>query len=1259
MTTHRNEVTSTTAYLKAANTVATASRDVVDTGYSLPNLIDCNDRDDHRDLNQNLKLPPPIAGRDAMQRIATVEPARIIETPNEQSRLKETSARSKISLPKVNYAWNKFPRTSNSWRRADHENDVSTVTEHVKKNKVLFFTPIQNKKSTCNSEAYAHEGNDKADVETKLGVDPSTSCRHPQFVVQGLVKALVHDDKRTTGHASEAEVSAYCAAEPHFACICLEVFGGSARLTKHFCKLGYDGNAIDWVRNASRPEGPSVLLDLCSDTGRRLLTKLLTSGRVAYTHFAPPCGTASKAREIPIRPELLKGRPPPIPLRSNTHPNGLPDLHGEDAERVHKANLLYELTAEAIWICHKNGILWSCENPRSSWFWETSWMKSLAIKLRSSTSAYLSHSFQNCAYGGKRPKWSTFWSNIPEFTILEEAGKCPENHEHLPWGLRPGFGFATGEEAAYPDELCEKVAGLVHRALVRIGKSCTSTSIIENYQLPTTAGMQAAESGKQSRGAKAPRLIPEYNGVTKFCFDKHSDLQVLEGQILSQPVLALDGEIPTGARVLRTQQNIGGMRAVFCAMPWTTESFLERALSVKHPIDTSFGLEPEIYDNIFWILISGPLEVARFREQQVAELRLVIHRTKSEEEKLHEKISSELQALLRPKNFTLMKYLMMKMDYKDTKLLDRMMEGFSLSGKLEESYVFEKRVSSNPHPVPKEEAATAARLMRSSVIKAMGPSADSAMDTAISEATKKEKENGWLKGPFTPEELTARHGDMWMLARRFGLLQSGKYRPIDDFSEFGQNSTMSTNETIPLGGVDAIVGLAKAMLSWLSDKREIDMPDGRGGKLRGILHNGWTLSAARSIVARCVDLKGAYKQLARRREDASISIILTWNSVLQAPELYESVVLPFGASGSVFGFNRASIFLRRMFIKVFRMTLTSFFDDYPCLEYETLAKQSGDVLEEVLMMLGWGIATDKLLPFSKILEAIGVQFDFAAVTSGGCIVIGNTPKRREAVSNEIKGIMKIGTCSQPQAASLKGRLSFCEAQHFGRCGTLAAGHLSARARGIGLNIISADLVNSLKIALWIVEFAPPRILSPWVNCDRNLIFLDGAAEGSDPQVASAGGVIFSPRLKGPEFFGFEVDIAVVAHWTSAGSKQVIDQAELFPALVAKRTWRHVLECARNIYFIDNESARNNLIRSNSSSWASREILLCCKIEDIRTQSLDWYARVPSAANVADAPSRLKFCSLLERGMKKIAPDVPQMPDFVGIDVHNALCGRTS
>jgi hypothetical protein len=82
--------------------------------------------------------------------------------------------------------------------------------------------------------------------------------------------------------------------------LAIEICGGIARLTKCLGGKGLDAVAVDWVRNRSKPVGPNILLDLTTTSGQQVLDKARNSGRVAYAHAAPPCGTASRAKEIPL-----------------------------------------------------------------------------------------------------------------------------------------------------------------------------------------------------------------------------------------------------------------------------------------------------------------------------------------------------------------------------------------------------------------------------------------------------------------------------------------------------------------------------------------------------------------------------------------------------------------------------------------------------------------------------------------------------------------------------------------------------------------------------------------------------------------------------------------------------------------------------------------------------------------------------------------------------------------------------------------------
>jgi hypothetical protein len=108
-------------------------------------------------------------------------------------------------------------------------------------------------------------------------------------------------------------------------------------------------------------------------------------------------------------------------------------------------------------------------------------------------------------------------------------------------------------------------------------------------------------------------------------------------------------------------------------------------------------------------------------------------------------------------------------------------------------------------------------------------------------------------------------------------------------------------------------------------------------------------------------------------------------------------------------------------------------------------------------------------------------------------------------------------------------------------------------------------------------------------------------------------------------------------------------------VVAKWAWEHILDNSKNIFFIDNESAREALIRSYSPVWTSRELIVLAKVADVRIEANDWYARVPTGANIADDPSRLDFDYLINSGATRLDLKCPELSQIVGVRVMDVLC----
>ena len=89
--------------------------------------------------------------------------------------------------------------------------------------------------------------------------------------------------------------------------------------------------------------------------------------------------------------------------------------------------MLYLTIGIALDQCHAKGVLWSCENPRSSWYWLTPNIASLTA----CEGVKVTH-FQACMHGSERDKWTRLVHNIPEMCSL--ALVCDSLHTHAPWG---------------------------------------------------------------------------------------------------------------------------------------------------------------------------------------------------------------------------------------------------------------------------------------------------------------------------------------------------------------------------------------------------------------------------------------------------------------------------------------------------------------------------------------------------------------------------------------------------------------------------------------------------------------------------------------------------------------------------------------------------------------------------------------------------------------------------------------------------------
>ena len=245
----------------------------------------------------------------------------------------------------------------------------------------------------------------------------------------------------------------------------IELFCGTAGVCAQFKTLGGRAIGVDHHMKRAKLKAAAVQLDLTQQWVQDLIEREIKLKRVDGIHLGPPCGTASRACNIPIKRKLIrKGAPNPQPLRSEKHPLGFPWLRGVNRERVQSANVLYEFSARIALLCEEFGTLFTIENPQNSLLWVTPYFKPLVNKFHM-------HVADSCEYGSAHKKSTGFLANFISERLQK---KCRGDHQHAAWKVKQldsgEWSFDTAQAAEYPTDLAKEIAAAFMDELSKRGK---------------------------------------------------------------------------------------------------------------------------------------------------------------------------------------------------------------------------------------------------------------------------------------------------------------------------------------------------------------------------------------------------------------------------------------------------------------------------------------------------------------------------------------------------------------------------------------------------------------------------------------------------------------------------------------------------------------------------------------------------------------------------------------------------------------------
>ena len=978
-------------------------------------------------------------------------------------------------------------------------------------------------------------------------------------------------------------------------CVTIEFCAGSAGLSAVLKQAGLQVIPIDHGGNTHKQKTRCVVIDLSSDDAWNLVETILRSGKVLYCHLGPPCGTASAARNRPVPQYLVaQGAPSPPPLRSQEHPLGLPGLKPKQLARVVTANKIYLLCSKVVRLCLQLNIIFSLENPLNSLFWSIPFIAEL-FSLKGVEFIVL----DNCMFGSDRNKASGFMCTDGVFTSM--AVRCNGKHVHAGWQLKWIDGqwkFDTALEAEYSLELCQALIACVLAEATKRGIAPQPDSIQGVLSERQRKLWLRATTGKLPRGKTLPQLISEFHFVEEW---PNNERTIAKHQKLIR-------------QFYRKGENGGQDELCRIVGTWREpEKFVEEALALQHPVDSTSHVPDILRKAIFDIMTLGPCGITKSRIlalKQISALCPSLDRSK--DQVIHPNNRKILSSL----NIGLLENLIAETGYPDTHLCSDIRNGFDVVGEARSSGALSTKIV--PASMTPDELRRNSRWTRKVTLARCKSSGDKRLDEEVYKQTEEQRSKAWIRGPFTIDELERLFPAGWIPICRFGLVQGPKTRVIDECRGPSINFALTTHDKLNLMDIDDFMALIKLIFRAVDvSSGEVAMPMEDGSILRDKVHPDWGKPNELNWLGRTLDLADAYKHLCNSESTKFAAVLATFNPHSGSFELDISDSLMFGSTAAVYGFNRVARAIWFLAVSKLHLVLTQFYDDFPGLEPSRTSRSAKVAFQAFLKLLGWEwSAGNKDLEFDELFSQLGVQVDLSDFAAG-VVRIHNKPSRIESIEESIRSHLRNSSLSSSEASELHGKLQYCECQHFGRAAVPALRIIRSRADSRSIYTrINGELEWALKFMIEYLRVAKPRrITAPTVELPV-CVFTDGSSEKDNHLF---GIVIFRLEAK-PLVAAGRVYTEIMKVWLS-GQKQAINQIELFPVVLLREHFGCRLDGKKVLYFIDNDAARGSLIRGDSDAPLTTRIIRLFYEQEMRWPTFPWFCRVPSFSNPADLPSR--------------------------------------
>lgn len=184
---------------------------------------------------------------------------------------------------------------------------------------------------------------------------------------------------------------------------------------------------------------------------------------------------------------------------------------------------------------------------------------------------------------------------------------------------------------------------------------------------------------------------------------------------------------------------------------WEPSVFVKMAIEKCHPREILQCIPDNVENTLECITKPDDISMARYRTAEARKWMMKAQAFIDEERKLKDSLDNHCKQVLSSKKLVLFREMLKECGHADKSITSDISKGFSLMGDLPRSGVFSDRVSFAT--LTKDQVKATAKLNRMAILNGSRNPMDEEITQGVYDATKKELEQGWLRGPIDPKNL--------------------------------------------------------------------------------------------------------------------------------------------------------------------------------------------------------------------------------------------------------------------------------------------------------------------------------------------------------------------------------------------------------------------------------------------------------------------------------------------------------------------------